>query len=127
MVEETWCCNDGRFAGALRVGRKELTFPFLRPFYESATARIESEVRELVIDLSEVVYIDSASLGCLMDICRRMAGRNGAVTLIGMQERVRAIAVMAGLTRHIGVPTEDRIDLRDVDPVTGICAKPIVR
>jgi anti-anti-sigma factor len=89
--------------GVLRVRKEKLTFPFLRTFYDSSSAFIESGVRELVIDLSDVHTIDSASLGCLMDVCRIMSEVNGEVKLVGLQERVRAVVTMVGMTRYIEV------------------------
>ena len=93
-----------RSCGVLRVKKEKLTFPFLRGFYESSSALIESGVRKLIIDLSDVTYIDTASLGCLMDVCRTMSSVNGEVKLIGLQERVRALATLAGMTRHMEEP-----------------------
>ena len=112
-----------RFSSVLRVQEAALTSQFLRPFYQSAAALVDSGVRELVIDLSEVHTIDSASLGCLMDICKTMSRQNGVVKLIGLKERVRAFATMAGLTRFIGVPVEEGIDLKYLDAFTTIRRK----
>ena len=112
-----------QFSSVLRVQETALTCRFLRPFYESASALVDSGVRELVIDLSDVDTIDSASLGCLMDICRTMSRQNGVVKLVGLQERVRVFAIMAGLTRFIGVPVEKGIDLKYLDAFTTIRQK----
>lgn len=111
--------------GLLRVTTRELTSRCLRPFYESASALADSGVRELVIDLSDVTYMDSASLGCLMDICRVMSEHNGVVKLVGLQDRVQTLASMAGLTRFIGIPGEDGIQLRHLEPFTGARKKGI--
>ncbi len=73
----------------------------LRTFYASSTALIDSGTRELVLNLSEVRSIDSASLGCLMDIAHHMAQHQGSVKLVGMQNRVASLATMVGLTRRI--------------------------
>jgi anti-anti-sigma factor len=93
--------------------------------YKSASALAESGVRELVIDLSDVTHMDSASLGCLMDICRVMSEHNGVVKLVGLQERVQTLAFMAGLTRFIGVPGEDGIHLENLEPRTAVRKKGI--
>jgi anti-anti-sigma factor len=108
---------DIQVCGILRVERRDLTYPFLWTFYESSSALIESGVRELVIDLSDVTYVDSASLGCLMDICRIMSDVNGVVKLIGLQEPVRAIITLVGLTRHIEVPNKGSCP-KNLDPFT---------
>jgi anti-anti-sigma factor len=112
-----------QFSSTLRVQENELTARYLRPFYQSASALVDSGVRELVIDLSDVDYIDSASVGCLMDICKAMADQNGVVKLIGLQERVRMLAVLAGLTRFIGVPVEEGIALQNLEALATLRAK----
>jgi anti-anti-sigma factor len=97
--------RDGKdpLCGILKVRREKLTFPFLRTFYESSSALIEAGVRELVIDLADVQYIDSASLGCLMDVCRAISDVNGEVKLVGLREPVRTVVTMVGMKRHIEV------------------------
>jgi anti-anti-sigma factor len=77
---------------------------------------MKSGVCELVIDLSAVTYMDSASLGCLMDICRVMSTQNGVVKLVGLHERLETLAFVAGLTRFIGVSGDDGIHLRNLAP-----------
>ena len=112
-----------QFSSVLRVQENELTSQFLRPFYRSASALVDSGVRELVIDLSNVDHIDSASVGCLMDICKAMSDQNGVVKLVGLQERVRVFAVLAGLTRYIGVQVDKGIALENLDAFAAIRRK----
>jgi anti-anti-sigma factor len=87
----------------LRIKEEKLCLPLLRTFYASSTALIDSGTRELVVNLSEVRSIDSASLGCLMDIAHHMARHQGTVKLVGMQNRVESLATMVGLTRRFDV------------------------
>jgi len=62
-----------------------------------------------------------------MDICRSMSDHNGVVKLIGLQERVRTFATVAGLTRHIEVPDNKESYLKNLDPFTVVCRKGIQR
>ena len=57
----------------------KLTYPMLSAFFAEVRQLVEGGARKLVIDLSAVTYIDSASIGCLMDIYRLMQeqGRRG--------------------------------------------------
>jgi anti-anti-sigma factor len=87
----------------VRVKERELTYPLLADFYARATALIDSGARELVINLSQVRYLDSASLGCLMDISRNISARNGMVKLVGLQDRVAALASMVGLNTRMEI------------------------
>ena len=52
----------------IRVKEETLSYPMLNGFFDKAYSLIESGTRDLIINLSEVRYLDSASLGCLMDI-----------------------------------------------------------
>ena len=63
------------------------------------SARIEAELRALikdkpekiVIDLSNVSYIDSSALAVLIDAMQRVEAYHGKLYLVGMQETVRVI------------------------------------
>ena len=91
----------------VRVKKRKLTYPALAEFYSLVSELLETGARHLVINLSEVSYLDSAALGCLMDVSRNMHARNGTVALVGMQERVAALVGMVGLTHHIEVFAEE--------------------
>jgi anti-anti-sigma factor len=62
----------------------------------------------MVIDLSAVSYIDSASIGCLMDIHRLLQEKAGAVRLAGLQPRVETMISMTGVHKIVDIH-------RDVD------------
>ena len=85
----------------IRVKEPRLIFPLLSEFSVRMSKLIEGGTRMLIIDLSSVSYMDSASYGCLMDIYRMMSERNGTVKLVGLQERVEAMGSLVGLTRLI--------------------------
>jgi anti-anti-sigma factor len=85
----------------IRIKEDTLTYPMLSVFFDKAYSLIESGARDLVINLTEVRYLDSASLGCLMDISRNMARCHGTVRLVGLRDRVQSMATMVGLTQNI--------------------------
>jgi len=85
----------------IRVKEPRLIFPLLREFSARMSKLIEGGTRMLIIDLSGVSYLDSASYGCLLNISRMMFERNGTVKLVGLQERVEAMGSLVGLTRLI--------------------------
>ena len=61
----------------IRVGETTLMYPLLSTFAESITTLLANGETHLIIDISQVVYVDSASIGCLMDLYRQatQAGR----------------------------------------------------
>lgn len=85
----------------VRIKEPRLIFPLLSNFSAKLLELIEGGTRKLVIDLSDVSYLDSASYGCLLDINRLMSEQNGTVKLLGLQERVEAMGRLVGLTRLI--------------------------
>ena len=92
----------------VRVKEEKLVFPILSSFFAKVSALIESGDTKLVIDLSEVSYIDSASIGCLMDIYRMMVARSGVVKLVGLQERVETMVSLTGLHNLVEIFREEK-------------------
>src|SRR5947199_8928793 len=57
----------------------------------SLTAMIEKKPQRLVVDLSDVTYIDSAGLAALIGAMQKVEGYGGKFLLAGLQETVRSI------------------------------------
>ena len=79
----------------VRVNETRLTYPVLAEFTNTITSIIESGERVL-LDLSNVTYVDSATIGCLMDLYRQAAAAGGALKLAGIQKRVETMLSMTG-------------------------------
>ncbi len=92
----------------VRVKEEKLVFPILSSFFAKVSALVEAGDTKLVIDLSDVSYIDSASIGCLMDIYRMMADRSGIVKLVGLQERVETMVSLTGLHNLVEIFREEK-------------------
>jgi anti-anti-sigma factor len=93
-------------AGDVRVVRVEtakLTYPVLPSFLNEVRAVLEDGTRHLVLDLEAVSYIDSATIGCLVDIHKLVTDRGGAVRLCGLQRRVHTMLSMTGVDRFLEV------------------------
>ena len=91
----------------VRVQVAKLTYPTLSPFFDEVRQLVEGGARKLVIDLQAVTYVDSASIGCLMDIYRLMQERSGAVKLSGVQPRVETMISMTGVHKLIDIHREE--------------------
>ena len=91
----------------VRVKEAKLTYPNLSAFFAEVRQLVEGGTRKLVIDLAAVTYIDSASIGCLMDIYRLMQDRGGAVKLAGVQPRVETMISMTGVHKLIDLHREE--------------------
>jgi anti-sigma B factor antagonist len=87
----------------VRVREAKLTYPVLSSFFAEVRQLIEGGTRKLLIDLAAVTYIDSASIGCLMDIHRLLQDKAGAVKLSGLQPRVETMISMTGVHKIIDI------------------------
>src|SRR5215468_6113656 len=57
----------------------------------SLNAMIDKKPKRLVVDLSDVSYIDSAGLAALIEAMQKVEGYGGKFMLAGLQETVRSI------------------------------------
>jgi len=71
-------------------------YPLLSEFAGTVTALIGAGERRVLLDLSTVTYVDSATIGCLMDLYRQAAAAGGALKLAGVQKRVETMLTMTG-------------------------------
>ena len=87
----------------LRVAEARLTYPLLSPFFAAVLQAVESGARKVVIDLEAVSFVDSAALGCIIEIQTLLRQRGGAVKLSRLQPRIDTMFTMAGLRRILDV------------------------
>src|SRR5690606_4732485 len=78
------------------VQETRLTYPVLADFATAATDLIARGNRRIVIDLGSVGYVDSATIGCLMDLYRQATAAGGRLKLSGVQKRVETMLTMTG-------------------------------
>lgn len=87
----------------VQVGESRLTYPLLGDFSAMVGGLIERGVKRIVIDLSPVGYVDSATIGCLMDLYRQADAVGGALKLAGLQKRVETMLTMTGAQNFLEV------------------------
>jgi anti-anti-sigma factor len=90
-------------AVVLRVGETRLTYPILGDFATEAANQIAAGHSRLVIDLKPVAYVDSATIGCLMDLYRQANAAGGSLKLSGVQPRVLTMLTMTGAQNFLEV------------------------
>jgi len=91
----------------VRVKEQKLTYPVLSAFFAKVRQLVEEGASSLVIDLQGVSYIDSASIGCMMDIHRLLQEKGGALHLSGLQPRVETMISMTGVHKIIELHREE--------------------
>ncbi len=87
----------------VRVGEERLVYPLLPTLADAVTAMIEDGAQNVLIDLSPVVYVDSASIGCLMDLYKKSTAAGGTVKLASVQKRVKTMLTMTGAQHFIEI------------------------
>jgi len=87
----------------LRVSEPRLTYPILADFATVATTLINSGEKKILVDLTSVGYVDSATIGCLMDLYRQATAAGGAFKLAGVQKRVETMLTMTGAHNFLEV------------------------
>ena len=91
----------------VRVGETRLMYPILSDFSTAVSALVEAGKREILIDLSPVTYVDSATIGCLMDLYRQVAAAGGRLKLSGVQKRVETMLTMTGAQNFIEIHADE--------------------
>jgi len=90
----------------VRVSEAKLTYPLLTDFVTTVTGLIEGGNKRILIDLSSVSYVDSATIGCLMDLYRQASAGGGSLKLAGVQKRVETMLTMTGAHNFLEVPAD---------------------
>ncbi|KKB38210.1 anti-sigma factor antagonist [Bacillus thermotolerans] len=79
------------------------TAPKLR---ETVTPHAEQENAKLVIDLSEVEYMDSTGLGVFVGLFKSLNAKGGSLQLVGLSERLQRLFDITGLADIMNINTE---------------------
>jgi anti-anti-sigma factor len=91
----------------VRVGESRLMYPLLSEFSTVVTELIASGEGRVIVDLSAVSYVDSATIGCLMDLYRQATAAGGGLKLAGVQKRVETMLTMTGAQNFIEVHPDE--------------------
>ena len=91
----------------VRVGETRLMYPILGDFASAVTTLLAAGRREILIDLTPVTYVDSATIGCLMDLYRQTSGAGGHLKLSGVQKRVETMLTMTGAQNFIEIHADE--------------------
>ena len=87
----------------VHVQEGRLMYPLLSEFASTITGLIGSGERKVILDLSPVTYVDSATIGCLMDLYRQATAAGGMLKLAGVQKRVETMLTMTGAQNFLEI------------------------
>ena len=91
----------------VRVGETRLMYPILSDFSTAVTGMIAAGQKDILIDLTPVTYVDSATIGCLMDLYRQVTTAGGHLKLSGVQKRVETMLTMTGAQNFIEIHADE--------------------
>jgi anti-sigma B factor antagonist len=92
----------------VRVGETRVMYPMLGDFSEAVSALVAGGARNVLIDLAPVTYVDSATIGCFMDLYRQVRNGGGHLKLSGVQKRVETMLNMTGAQNFIQIHTDEQ-------------------
>jgi anti-anti-sigma factor len=93
--------------GIVRVGETRLMYPLLADFAAAVTGLVADGSRDILIDLTPVTYVDSATIGCLMDLYRHVHAGGGRFKLSGVQKRVHTMLTLTGAQNFIDIHADE--------------------
>ena len=91
----------------VRVNEARLMSPLLSEFANTITSLFGGGDRKVLLDFSKVTYVDSATIGCLMDLYRQATGKGGALKLAGVQKRVETMLTMTGAQNFLEIHPDE--------------------
>jgi anti-sigma B factor antagonist len=91
----------------VRVGETRMMYPILADFSTAVQGLMASGKREILIDLTAVTYVDSATIGCLMDLYRQIHNAGGHLKLSGVQKRVETMLTLTGAQNFIEIHADE--------------------
>ena len=96
----------------VRVNEPRLMYPLLAEFAGTITGLLGAGDRKVLLDLSTVTYVDSATIGCLMDLYRQATAAGGTLKLAGVQKRVETMLTMTGAQNFLEVHADEPAALK---------------
>ncbi len=96
----------------VRVGETRIMYSLLGDFSAVVTGLLAEGHREILIDLTPVTYVDSATIGCLMDLYRQVHHAGGRLKLSGVQKRVQTMLTLTGAQNFIEIHGDEPTAVR---------------
>ncbi len=89
-------CTVVRVAGELDMETGPQLQDYLREF-------VDAGARRLVLDFTDVPFMDSSGLGLLVDVVKLLRDRNGRLCLAAVQDPVRNVLVLSAADQVVDV------------------------
>jgi anti-anti-sigma factor len=90
----------------VHAGPPRLMYPSLSEFSTLVAGEIARGSRKIVINFGSVEYLDSAAIGCLMDLYRQATTAGAMLKLAGVQRRVETMLTLTGANQFMEIHTD---------------------
>lgn len=90
-------------AKIVRLGATRITYPLLAQIMTCVRGEVEGGALFVAIDFATVTYIDSATIGCVMDLHRLLEEKGGRLHVVSPQARVETMLSMAGVHKIVPI------------------------
>jgi len=96
----------------VRVSESRLMYPMLADFSSAVASLIAKGEKKLLVDLTTVTYVDSATIGCFMDLYRQASAADATLKLGGVQKRVETMLTMTGAQNFLELHPDEASAVR---------------
>lgn len=79
----------------IQIPHQRMVYDLLEETTREWSSYIDEGYRKFVIDMSKVAFMDSASIGCLMDFYRKTKTVGGRIHLAAVQPRIDTLLAIA--------------------------------
>ena len=79
----------------IRIPHQRMVYELLEQVTQEWSGYLEQGFRKFVIDMSAVSFMDSASIGALMDFYRKVKSVSGRIHLAAVQPRIDTLLAIA--------------------------------
>lgn len=104
----------------ITVPHQRLIYELLEETTKEWSSYIEEGYKKFVIDMSKVTFMDSASIGALMDFYRKTKSTGGRIHLAGIQPRIDTLLAIAKAKTLFGIFAEVEDARMAFEPSGGI-------
>jgi anti-sigma B factor antagonist len=87
----------------VHAGPARLMHPSLSAFSTLVTGEIAGGAKKIVVNFGGVEYLDSAAIGCLMDLYRQATAAGATMKLAGLRSRVETMLSLTGANQFMEV------------------------
>ena len=99
----------------VRIAEARVMYPMLGEFSTAVAPLVAGAQPKVLVDLSKVTYVDSATIGCLMDLYRQISTAGGQLKLAGVQKRVETMLAMTGAQHFIQIHADEPSAIKSLE------------